>query len=52
MQGKSSAASYEKSVQSLLSVESNHQVKEAAFEMIVRQDAVEERANQLRWFVV
>ena len=49
MQGSANAPSLENSVQALLSVESSRQVKQAAFEMIVRQDAVEERANQLRW---
>jgi len=50
MHGNSNAPSLENSVQSLLSVESSRQMKQAAFEMIVRQDAVEERANQLRWW--
>ena len=48
---KSNTASNAKSVQTVLSVKSSKQMKEASFEMIVRQDAVEERANQLRWSV-
>nr|CAB3230180.1 primary ciliary dyskinesia protein 1-like [Phallusia mammillata] len=40
-----------KSSDSLSAAESTRQMKEAAFEKIVRQDVVEERANQLRWQV-
>ncbi|XP_078487466.1 cilia- and flagella-associated protein 221-like [Ciona intestinalis] len=40
-----------KSTDSLTSVSSTRQMKEAAFEKITRQDAIDERANQLRWQV-
>ncbi|CAK8672316.1 unnamed protein product [Clavelina lepadiformis] len=48
---KSNTAAAVQSSESMISVENTRQMKEAAFERIVRQDVVEERANQLRWQV-